>query len=294
MSIDESPYLARSLFQAHPRNFAENRYVYPVLSRRAGGISIGVNLSLDRYCNYHCVYCQVDRSDLREARKQPVDIARLTEELDATIELVASGKLYEMPLFCDTPPDLRRLNDIALSGDGEPTAYVNFEDAVAACVDVRRRHGFSDVKLVLITNASLVHRERVRQALKLLDVNGGEIWAKLDAGTDEYYQLVARSAIPWQQILDNLRDMAKVRSIVVQSLFMRIHDEPPRSSELDAYSARLTDILAAGGHIKLVQVHTIARKPSESWVSALSNEEIDTIAQRIRRTGIPVAAFHNA
>ena len=289
--MHESGYLARALFEAHPRNFAGNQYVYPVLSRRAGGISIGVNLSLDKYCNYHCVYCQVDRSDPRELEKQPVDIARLQTELDKTVELVTSGQIYEGPQFGDTPAELRRLNDIALSGDGEPTAYLNFEEAVTACVEVRRRRGLADVKLVLITNASLVHRERVRQALEILDANGGEIWAKLDAGSEEYYQLVARSAIPWQQILDNLRDMASVRPIVIQSLFMRIHGDSPKQSELDAYCDRLKEI-RSGGQIKLVQVHTIARKPAEAWVTALSNGEVDAIAQRVRATGIPAAAFY--
>ena len=138
------------------------------------------------------------------------------------VELVASGRIYEGPQFRDTPPPLRRLNDIALSGDGEPTAFANFDQVVDVCAEVRRRHGLDDVKLVLITNASLFHRPRVRRALETLDANGGEIWAKLDAGTEDYYRLVTRSAVPWRQILDNLREAALARPIVIQSLFMRI------------------------------------------------------------------------
>jgi len=280
------------MFEAHPRSFAENRYVYPVLSRRAGGISIGVNLNADKFCNFHCVYCQIDRTNPCDQQKQPIDVARLSDELNRMVALVVSGKIFESAQFCNTPAPLRRLNDIALSGDGEPTAYVNFEQAVEVCGEARRRHGLDDVKLVLITNASLFHRERVRQALSVLDANGGEIWAKLDAGTEEYYQLVSRSAIPWRQILDNLRDAAKVRPIVVQSLFMRIRGEQPRPEELAAYCDRLVEILAAGGQIKLVQVHTIARKPAEDWVAALSKAEVDAIAGLVRgRTALPVAAF---
>ena len=117
---------------------------------------------------------------------------------------------------------MRRLNDIALSGDGEPTACPDFERAVELCAEIRGRRGLGDVKLVLITNASLLDRPTVRQALEILDVSGGEIWAKLDAGTEEYYRLIDRSTVPWQQILDNLRDSAVVRPIVIQSLFARI------------------------------------------------------------------------
>lgn len=279
------------LFEAHPRTYAANRYVYPVLSRRAGGISIGVNLNLDQFCNFHCIYCQVDRS--KPGEKEAVDIERLADELNHMVDLVVSGRIFEGPQFRDTPSALRRLNDIALSGDGEPTAHANFNQVVDVCAEVRRRYSLDGLKLVLITNASLFHRPKVRQALATLDANGGEIWAKLDAGTEDYYRLVARSAVSWRQILDNLRDAAIVRPIVIQSLWMRIHGEPPTPAELNAYCERLQEILAASGQIKLIQIHTIARKPAESWAEALSNAEVDAIADLVRRsTGVPVAAFY--
>jgi wyosine [tRNA(Phe)-imidazoG37] synthetase (radical SAM superfamily) len=208
------------------------------------------------------------------------------------VQWVASGQVYEGLRFRGTPQPLRRLNDIALSGDGEPTAYANFDRVVDVCAEVRRRHGL-DVKLVLITNASLLHLPRVRRALATLDANGGEIWAKLDAGTEDHYRLVARSAVPWQQILDNLREAALVRPIVIQTLWMRIWDRGPSPAELEAYCDRLLEIVAAGGQIKLVQIHTIARKPAEEWVAALKNAEVDAIAELVRcRTGLPVAAFY--
>jgi wyosine [tRNA(Phe)-imidazoG37] synthetase (radical SAM superfamily) len=146
---------------------------------------------------------------------------------------------------------------------------------------------------VLITNASLLHRPRVRQALATLYANGGEIWAKLDAGTEDYYRHVARSAVAWRQILDNLTEAALVRPMVIQSLWMRILDKPPPPAELDAYCDRLQEIRAAGGRIKLVQIHTIARRPAEAWVAALSDGEVDAIADLVRRrTKLPVAAFY--
>ena len=291
MKKPSQPDPSRSLFEAHPRSFARNRYVYPVLSRRAGGISLGVNLNVDKVCNFDCIYCQVDRSEMGE--KDFVEIDRLVAELDATIALVTSGRIFQGPQFGHTPKALRRLNDIALSGDGEPTTYRNFDEVVGACAEVRRRHGLDAVKLVLITNASMFHRDRVRRGLEILDANHGEIWAKLDAGTEPYYRLVARSAIPFRQILDNLLAAARVRPIVIQSLFMRIRGEPPPADEQAAYCERLGEIAAGGGRIKLVQIHTVARPPAEDWVAPLSDAEIDAMADRVRRqTGLPVAAFH--
>ena len=322
----KSPLLPGSpSFAAHPREFTANRYVYPVLSRRAGGLSIGVNLNPDKFCNFDCIYCQIDRteggcekrgtgaspdviskgsarvgsepvpvfSQPQPGQTDAVDLATLADELDRMIELVVSCDIYRRPQFGNTPAPLRRLNDIALSGNGEPTACPNFDRAVDVCAEARRHRRLNDVKLVLITNATLFHQPRVRRALETLDANNGEIWAKLDAGTEEYYRIVDRSAVPWRRILDNLREAALVRPIVIQSLFLRTHGELPPAAELDAYCDRLREITSAGGRIKLVQVHTIARRPAETWATAISDGEVDAIADMVRlRTELPVAAFY--
>ena len=280
----------RTLFETHPRSFDENRYVYPVLSRRARGISIGVNLNLDKACNFRCVYCQVDRAEKTE--KQEVDVDRLRAELDQTIDLVTSGRIYRAGRFENTPPELRRLNDIALSGNGEPTTCPAIDQVVAACADVRHRRNLHDVKLVLITNATMFHRENVRRAAAILDANNGEIWAKLDAGTEDYYNQVSRGGVPFHRILENITEAAKARPIVIQSLFVRIHGKGPSEAELGAYRDRLNAITNAGGRIKQVQIHTVARPPAESWVTALANTEIDELGALVcRQTNLPVAVF---
>ena len=271
---------SRALFEAHPRAFNENRYVYPVLSRRAGGISIGVNLNLDKFCNFRCVYCQVDRAETAE--KKEVDIDLLIAELDRTVALVTSGWIYRAGRFENTPPKLRRLNDIALSGNGEPTTCPKIDEVVAACADLRRRRNLDDVKLVLITNATIFHRENVQRALEILDANNGEIWAKLDAGTEDYYNKVSRSAVPFDRILKNLAEAAKARPIVIQSLFMRIHGHGPAPAELGAYCDRLNAITDAGGRIKQVQIHTVARPPAESCVTPLSDAQLSAVADLVR------------
>jgi wyosine [tRNA(Phe)-imidazoG37] synthetase (radical SAM superfamily) len=287
------------LFASHPRSFADNLYVYPVLSRRAGGISIGVNLNRDKFCNFRCIYCQVNRDEKSEGNKvtaesvSEIDLPRLAEELDRTIAEFTSGKLFAAKRFDRTPETLRRLNDIALSGDGEPTACREFAEAAALCVKARMRHRLEDVKLVLITNATLLHLPKVREGLEVLDFNNGEIWAKLDAGTELYYAEVARSTVSLRRILDNLRETARVRPIVIQTLFMRIREQSPPPKEIAAYCERLREILAGGGKIKLVQIHTVAREPAESFAAPLSDAEVDAIADRVRReTQLPVAAFH--
>ncbi len=291
--MNSQPSDSHPLHTRHERSFHANRFVYPVLSRRSGGISVGVNLNPDKVCNFDCIYCQVDRT--RQSETQFVEIGPLVDELDHMLRLVTSGELFETPEFAATPAHLRRLNDIAFSGDGEPTTYRNFDAIIAACAASKDRLALADVKMVLITNASMFHREHVKRGLAILDSHQGEIWAKLEAGTEAYYQLVDRTPIPMRQILDNITDAARRRPLVIQSLFMRIDGQPPPADELAAYCDRLNEITSAGGQIRLVQVYTVARRPAETFVAPLANEAVDAIVRLVgERTGLDAAAFYGA
>ena len=279
------------LHTSHERSFETNRFVYPVLSRRSRGVSIGVNLNPDKICNFDCIYCQVDRTTTSETRF--VEMQQLLEELDQMLALVSSGELFQSEHFSDVPKHLQRLNDIAFSGDGEPTTYKNFDEIIQACAELKQQHQLSDVKMVLITNASMFHREHVKRGLEIMDANQGEIWAKLDAGSDDYYQLIERTSIPFQQILDNLEAAAQVRPLVIQSLFMQVNQDAPTEKELELYCDRLAQILAAGGQISLVQVYTIARRPAESFVTPLADHEVDRIVELVTsKTGIQAVGYY--
>jgi len=279
------------VLQHHPRRFEENRFVYPVISRRAKGLSIGVNLNPDKVCNFDCIYCQVDRTTESETRF--VELDGLLAELDAMLDVAASGEIWRHEPFTNTPAAFRRVNDIAFSGDGEPTTYKNFDEIMARCADLKAKRRLDAVKMVLITNASMFHRPHVRRGLEILDANQGEIWAKLDAGTEAYYQLVDRTPIPFQQVLDNIAEAARVRPLVIQSLFMRVAGNPPSEAELAAFCDRLNDVTATGGKISLVQVYTVARKPTESYVTPLADGEVDAITRLVReRTGLAAESFY--
>jgi wyosine [tRNA(Phe)-imidazoG37] synthetase (radical SAM superfamily) len=279
------------LHTLHERSFEHYRFVYPVLSRRSHGISIGVNLNPDKVCNFDCIYCQVDRTTQSET--QFVELDALVVELREVLQVVSSGEIYETAKFRDTPPHLRRLNDIAFSGDGEPTTYRNFDMIIERCAGVKRDLSLDDVKMVLITNASMLHRPHVQRGLEILDENHGEIWAKLDAGTEEYYKLIERTPIPFARILENITTAARIRPLVIQSLFMRVAGEGPSEDEISAFCDRLQEIVVAGGQLSLVQVYTVARRPAEGFVTPLTDAEVDAIAQMVQeRAGVPAAPFY--
>ncbi len=279
------------LHTLHDRSFEHYRFVYPVLSRRSRGMSVGVNLNPDKVCNFDCIYCQVDRTSQSET--QFVELEALVAELREILGVVKSGEIYQSSKFRDTPAELRRLNDIAFSGDGEPTTYRNFDTIISTCADLKRELGLDPVKMVLITNASMFHRPHVERGLAILDANQGEIWAKLDAGTAEYYHKIERTTIPFERILENITAAARVRPLVIQSLFMRVAGEGPSPAELAAYCDRLAEVVSAGGQIHLVQVYTVARRPAEDFVAPLADAEVDAIAQLVReRTGLRADSFY--
>jgi wyosine [tRNA(Phe)-imidazoG37] synthetase (radical SAM superfamily) len=149
------------------------------------------------------------------------------------------------------------------------------------------------VKIIVITNASLFHRPRVREALALVDGAGGEVWAKLDAGTPEYFKLIDESVIPYERILRNIRDVGRAQPLVIQSCFMRVRGAGPSDEEIAAYIGRVQQFIAEGAQIKLVQVYSVSRPPAESYVTALPPAELESIRSRVEAAlgGVPVRRF---
>src|SRR5664279_6530386 len=89
----------------HSRDSAGMRYVYPVISRRAGGVSIGINLNPNNACNWACVYCQVD--NLTRGGPPPIDLACLERELADFLDDALNGDFMQRQV----PPEARRLMD---------------------------------------------------------------------------------------------------------------------------------------------------------------------------------------
>jgi wyosine [tRNA(Phe)-imidazoG37] synthetase (radical SAM superfamily) len=290
---EDSKPAAANVFARHPRDWRDNLYVYPVISRRSRGLSIGVNLNPDTACNFDCIYCQVDRT--APVKVRDVDLDVLAVELDHMLGLAAGGSIFDEPQFGAVPPELRRVNDIAFSGDGEPTTCPVFADAVRLAADLKHQRGMGNVRMVLITDACYLTKPAVKRGLRTMDQSNGEVWAKLDAGTQAYYELVNRPNYPLAHVMSEIIATARERSIRIQSLFMRVNGEPPPSAEIDAFVERLHEILAADGKIIEVQVYTVARRPAEAYVGALSDAQVDAIVEQVRSaTGLTANAYYSA
>jgi len=276
--------VARRLdFKDHRRELETNRYVYVVVSRRARGLSIGVNLNPDKACNFDCPYCQVDRTT--PGGPSRIDVAALVSELEVLLER-ARGDLWALPPFDSVAKELRRVADIALAGDGEPTTPAEFPAAARAVRELRDRLA-PGVPLRLLTNATLFHKQKVRAGLAEFD----DLWCKLDAGSEAHFQVVDGTRLPFRRILDNLLLVARERPIVIQAMLLTIDGAGPDDAEVAAWVERMREILGGGGRIDHVQVYTVARRPSDPRFGPLGPERLEAIAASARAAGLRASVY---
>lgn len=291
--MDTTPIAIQNHWSAvldHSRRYQEFTYIYPVISRRSRGLSIGVNLNPDKRCNFDCVYCEVDRRTPGKASTVDLEVAE--SELRWLIQHAREGGLALEPKFSEVAELSIVPRDIAFSGDGEPTMVPNFDACVAMAAKVKREFGLTNTKLVLISDAAGLDKASVKLGLRLLDENNGEIWGKLDAGSETYYHQVNRSFVSLSRILKNLTETARERPIVIQSLFLKMHGDAMPTGELMAYCSRLNEILKSGGQIREVHAYTVARPTPEPWATRLSADELENMSSVIRQeTGLPVHCF---
>ena len=272
-----------------PRNSLGHRLVYAVISQRARGLSIGVNLTPDKRCNFDCVYCEVNRDEPGPGSE--VDLALLGRELAELLKMVAQGRLRIYPCFRTVPAELLRLKEVALSGDGEPTLCPNFTEAVAEVLRVRNSGQFPTFKIVLITNATRLDTPEVVRGVDLLE-DSDEVWTKLDAGSQRHMNRINRPEVPLKRVLANILALARRRPVVIQSLFPLVKGEEPPVAELDQYVKRLKALKDAGAQIRMVQVYSAHRPPHRPDCAHLPLRSLSLIAKHVwEATGLKAEVF---
>jgi wyosine [tRNA(Phe)-imidazoG37] synthetase (radical SAM superfamily) len=272
-----------------PRNFLANRFVYTVVSSRARGLSIGINMNPDGLCNFNCVYCEVNRN--LPAMERRLDVGVMVEELETTLSLVQSGTIREYAPYRELSDDLLKLRHVALSGDGEPTLSPIFAEVVQGVVHVRARHPKSFFKLALITNGTGLDSRPVQKSLRYFTCDD-EIWIKLDAGTQSYMKRVNRSKVALENILANALLIGQQRPIVIQSLFALVAGEEPPEEEIDEYISRLNHLKLNGAQIALVQIYSASVPVARPDCRHMPLKTISRIRQRIKaETGLQAEVF---
>jgi len=265
----------------HSRDSAGLRYVYPVVSRRAGGVSIGINLNPNNACNWRCIYCQVP--DLARGTAPPVDLALLEKELRGFLHELQHGDFMQR-----VPPGARRINDIALSGNGEPTSAQEFNDVIELIAGLKP----ADLKLVLITNGSLIRRENVQHGLRRLAQLNGEVWFKLDRASEAGMALVNDTRTTLDTVRQNLATaIACCPNTWLQTCWFALDGVPPGKQEEDDYLDFLAGVLRDNIRPQGVLLYGLARPSLQAEaprLSALPHAQLEQFAQRIRALGVAV------
>ncbi|MDQ3185944.1 MAG: radical SAM protein [Pseudomonadota bacterium] len=270
----------------HSRDNAGMTYIYPVVSRRAGGVSVGINLNPNNACNWRCVYCQVP--ELKRGTAPVIDLVKLEMELRTFLHEILYGNFMEVQVA----PEARRINDIALSGNGEPTSAREFEQVIELIGRVKCDYDLpKELKLVLITNGSLINRPGVQAGVRRMAELNGEVWFKLDSVTREGRLRVNNTRMSLKQMRENLRVAALLCPTWLQTCIFQTDGKPPVGMESDAYLKFTKELLQEGVPLKGVLLYGLARpsmQPEAPRLTKISQEWMEAFRTDIQALGLAV------
>lgn len=270
----------------HSRDTAGLTYVYPVVSRRVRGVSIGINLNPNNACNWRCIYCQVP--GLKRGVAPPVDLVRLETELRGFLTELIDGRFMQDKV----PPEARHIRDIALSGNGEPTSAKAFAQVIELIGRVKQDFPLpDDLKLVLITNGSFIDRPYVLAGLERMAKLNGEIWFKLDSATSEGRMRINNTRMSLRRVRDNLKLAVSYCPTWLQTCVFNQYGQPPSEEEVVAYLAFVKDLMADGialSGVLLYGIERVSYQPESSTLTKVDESWFTTFASRISALGLPV------
>lgn len=270
----------------HDRDSAGMTYVYPVISRRAGGVSVGINLNTNNACNWRCVYCQVP--DLKRGGAPEVDLEKLAGELRGFLRELLQGDFMQRRVSAEA----RRFNDIALSGNGEPTSAKEFVQVVDLIGEIMAEFDLlGKIKLVLITNGSLIQRAKVKEGLRKMALLGGEVWFKLDSATANGMRRINNTRQTVEKMHDNLRTAALLCPTWLQTCVFELDGQSPADVEREAYLKFIGRLRAEKVPLRGVLLYGLARasmQPEAARLSALPQEWMLNFAAEIEEQGVAV------
>ena len=244
----------------------------PIHSRRLGS-SLGVNLSPrdGKVCSFDCLYCEAGfnaQGPGTTGLPSREEVGRLLEE-----KLLTMKKNGE------------RLDVITFSGNGEPTMHPDFEGIIEDTIGLRDRY-FPDVKISVLSNSTRLGSESVCRALRRVDNN----LLKLDSAMTSTIRLLDRPVNPdftAEKVIEQIARFGE--QCVVQTMILRgNHNGQPVDNTTDEEVDALIDAYRRI-RPRQVMLYSIDRRTPEQALQKVGREELEQIAERIRREGIDVS-----
>ena len=271
----------------HSRELSGLKYIYSVISRRAGGLSVGINLNVNNACNWQCIYCEIP--NLTRGTPPPIELDVLENELRFFLHEIIHGDYMEKNVSIED----RHLKDIAFSGNGEPTSAEEFPQVILIVKKILQEFSLlHKIKIRLITNGSLMHQDSVLKSIELLKEINGEIWFKVDAATEETIKTINQVNLKPNQILERLLNTANICPTFVQTCIFMIDGKSPNEKDIDAYVELINK---AKKNIKGVHLYGLARpslQPRAKDLGRISEEELQSIAKKLLDLNIPTTVSY--
>jgi len=265
----------------HSRELSGLKYIYSVISRRAGGLSIGINLNINNACNWQCIYCEIP--NLTRGSPPAIELDILENELRFFLHEIIHGDYMEKNVAIED----RHLKDIAFSGNGEPTSAEEFPKIIEIVKKILEEFNLlHKIKIRLITNGSLIQKESVLDGIQTLAKIGGEVWFKVDAALEENIKKINQVNLKPKQVIDRLKLCSKICPTYVQTCIFTIDNKEPSKKEIDAY-IELID--SAKKNIKGVHLYGIARPSMQAEAHRLGRVDINVlknIAEQLSKNGV--------
>ena len=246
----------------------------PIHSRRLG-ISLGINLmpADGKVCTFDCIYCECGfNADRRPKLRRPT-----REEVSNALEAQLKKMNSEGQL-----PDV-----LTFAGNGEPTAHPDFLNIIRDTVELRNRY-CPEAKVSVLSNATLITRPLVFEALKLVDNN----ILKLDTVNPDYIHRVNRPTGHYDVriLIDKMKEFRG--HVIVQTMFMHgsIDGLDAGNVKEDFISPWLEAIKEI--HPQQVMIYTIDRETPDHDLRKATHEELDSIVKRIEALGIKATASY--
>ena len=265
----------------HSRELSGLKYIYSVISRRAGGLSIGVNLNVNNACNWQCIYCEIP--NLTRGTPPPIELDLLEQELRFFLNEIIHGDYMEKNVSFED----RHLKDIAFSGNGEPTSAEEFPAVISIVKKLLEEFNLlHKIKIRLITNGSLMHQASVIKSVEMLKEMNGEVWFKVDAATEESIRTINQVNLKPHQILERLKNSANVCPTFVQTCIFSIDGKGPSKKDINAYVTLINEVKS---NIQGVHLYGLARpslQPQAKNLARIDEEVLQDIAKELRSLDI--------
>lgn len=271
-------YIPYSLYLNTLFDFKNNRMILfneiifgPVKSRRLG-ISLGVNLLpvASKYCNFNCIYCECGLSENNL-------VADKTLPSREVVKKMLNERLAEMKNKNE------KLDAITFAGNGEPTIHPAFEGIINDTIETQNIF-YPEAVISVLTNATMLHKDSVFNALKKIEKK----YLKIDSAIEETLIKINRPP-PNFNLRNTIENIKKFNGdFILQTMFIRgkilgeIIDNTTEK-EVSAWVQIIEELRP-----KLVSIYAIQRVPPYASLEIISQEVLENIAYKVKKTGIHV------